>query len=49
MLKNWSHSAAVRVMIELATEDQMIVRRILPRELAGEAFESLDLQGKNGC
>ena len=49
MLKNWSPSAAVRVMTELATEDQMIVRRILPRELADEAFESLDLPGKNGC
>ena len=49
MLKNWSPSAVFRVMTELATEDQMIVRRILPRELADEAFESLDLPGKNGC
>jgi Mg/Co/Ni transporter MgtE len=49
MLMNWSPSAVVRVMTELATEDQMIVRRILPRELADEAFESLDLPNKNGC
>ena len=33
-------------MTELATEDQMIVLRILPRELAAEAFESLDLPGQ---
>jgi hypothetical protein len=43
MLKNWSPSALVRVMTGLATEDQLIVLRILPRELAAEAFESLDL------
>jgi Mg/Co/Ni transporter MgtE len=49
MFKNWSPSAVALVMTELATEDQMIVRRILPRELAAEAFESLDLPGKNGC
>jgi magnesium transporter len=49
MLKNWSPSAVVRLMTELDTEDQMIVRRILPCELAAEAFESLDLPGKNGC
>lgn len=46
MLKNWSPSVLVRVMTELATEDQMIVLRILPRELAAEAFESLDLPGQ---
>jgi hypothetical protein len=34
-------------MTELDTEDQMIVRPILPRELAAEAFESFDLPGKN--
>ena len=33
-------------MTELDTEGQMIVRRILPRELAAEAVESLDLPGK---
>jgi hypothetical protein len=49
MLKNWSPSALVQLMTELATDEQMIVRRILPRELAAEAFESLDLPGKNGC
>ena len=47
MLKNWSPSAVVRLMTELDTEDQMIVRPILPRELAAEAFESFDLPGKN--
>jgi hypothetical protein len=36
-------------MTELATEDEMIVLCILPHELAAEAFESLDLPGKNGC
>ena len=46
MLKNWSPSALVRVMTELAAEDQMIVLRILPRELAAEVFESLDLPGQ---
>ncbi len=49
MLMNWSPSALVQLMTELATDEQMIVRRILPRELAAEAFESLDLPGKNGC
>jgi magnesium transporter len=49
MLKNWSPSALVQLMTELATDEQMIVRRILPRELAAEAFESLDIPGKNGC
>jgi magnesium transporter len=49
MLKNWSPSALVQLMTELATDEQMIVLRILPRELAAEAFELLDLPGKNGC
>ena len=49
MFTNRPPSAVVRVMTELDTEDQMIVRRILPRELVAEAFESLDLPGKNGC
>ena len=43
MLKNWSPSALVQLMTERATEDQMIVLRILPRALAAEVFESLDL------
>lgn len=46
MFKNWFPSAVARVMTELDTEDQMIVCRILPRELAAEAVESLDLPGK---
>jgi magnesium transporter len=49
MFKNWFPSAVARVMTELDTEDQMIVRRILRRELVVEAFESLGLPGKNGC
>ena len=48
MLKNWPPSALVRVMTELATEDQLIVLRLLPRELAAEAFESLELPGQEG-
>lgn len=43
MLKNLSPWALVLVMTELATEDQVIILRILPRELAADAFESLDL------
>ncbi|MEO5956272.1 MAG: CBS domain-containing protein [Nitrospiraceae bacterium] len=35
-------------MTELATEDQLIVLRILPRELETEAFESLELPGQEG-
>jgi Mg/Co/Ni transporter MgtE len=49
MLKNLSPWALVLVKTGLSTEDQLIVLRILPRELAAEAFESLDLPGKNGC
>ena len=49
MLKNGPPSAVVWGMTELDTADQMIVRRILPRELAAEAFQSLDLPSKNGC
>lgn len=43
MLKNLSPWAIVLVMAELTTEDQLIVLRILPRELAADVFESLDL------
>ena len=43
MLKNWSPSAVVRLMTELAPDDQMIVLRMLPRELADDAFELLNL------
>jgi Mg/Co/Ni transporter MgtE len=46
MLKNRPPSALVPVMTELATEDQMIVLRILPRELAAEAFQSLISQAR---
>lgn len=42
-LKNWSPSALVQLVTELATDDQMIVLRILPRELTDEVVESLDL------
>jgi magnesium transporter len=43
VLKNLSPWALVLVMTELTTEDQLIVLRILPRELAADVFESLDL------
>jgi magnesium transporter len=43
MLKNLSPWALVLVMTGLATEDQVIILCILPRELAADAFESLDL------
>jgi magnesium transporter len=43
VLKNLSPWALVLVMAELTTEDQLIVLRILPRELAADVFESLDL------
>ena len=46
MLKNWSPSALTPVMTDLATEDQVIVLHILPRALAAEVFESLDLPGQ---
>ncbi len=45
-LKNWSPSAVVRVMDGLSTEDQMVLLRILPRELAAQVFELLDLPGQ---
>ncbi|MBU6482233.1 MAG: magnesium transporter [Nitrospirae bacterium] len=45
-LKNWSPSALVRVIADLSTEDQVIVFRILPRELAAEAFEWVDVSGQ---
>lgn len=44
-LKNWSPSALARVIADLSTDDQMIVLRILPRELAADTFELLDLAG----
>ena len=43
MLKNLSPWAIVLVMAELTTEDQLIILRVLPRELAADVFESLDL------
>ncbi len=42
-LKNWSPSAVVRALRGLSTEDQMVVLRILPRDLAAKVFELLDL------
>ncbi|MGH7257617.1 MAG: magnesium transporter, partial [Nitrospiraceae bacterium] len=45
-LKNWSPSAVRRAMDGLSTEDQMVVLRILPRELAAQVFELLDLPGQ---
>lgn len=45
-LKNWSPTAVVRAMDGLSIEDQMVVLRILPRELAAQVFELLDLPGQ---
>ncbi len=42
-LKNWSPSAIVRALLDLSTEDQMVVLRILPRDLAAKVFELLEL------
>lgn len=42
-LKNWSPSAVVRALRGLSTEDQMVVLRILPRDLAAKVFELLEL------
>ena len=44
-LKNWSPSALARVIADLSTDDEMIVLRILPWELAADTFELLDLAG----
>ena len=42
-LKNWSPSAVVRALHGLSTEDQMVVLRIFPRDLAAQVFELLEL------
>ncbi len=42
-LKNWSPSAVVRALHGLSIEDQMVVLRILPRDLAAQVFELLEL------
>lgn len=45
-LTNWSPSAVVRALQGLSTEDQMVVLRILPRDLAAKVFELLDLSAQ---
>ena len=45
-LKNWSPSAVVRAIDGLSIEDQMVVLRILPRDLTAEVFELLELHGQ---
>ncbi len=45
-LKNWSPSAVVRAIDGLSIEDQMVVLRILPRDLTAEVFEHLELHGQ---
>ena len=45
-LKNWSPSAVVRAMDGLSIEDQMVVLRILPRDLTADVFELLELPGQ---
>ena len=43
LLKNWSPVALASAIEDLATEDQVIVLRILPRDLAADVFEYLRL------
>lgn len=45
-LKNWSPPAVFRAMNGLSIEDQMVVLRVLPRELSAQVFELLDLAGQ---
>ena len=42
-LRNWSASAIVRIVEGLSIEDKMVVLRILPRDLAADVFELLNL------
>jgi magnesium transporter len=41
-LENWEPADVARLITSLPVEDQVIVFRILPRELAAGAFEYLD-------
>ena len=43
LLKNWAPPDVARLIKSLAIEDQVIVFRILPRQLASRAFEFLNL------
>jgi magnesium transporter len=42
-LENWEAADLARLMISLPIEDQVVVFRILPRGLAADVFEYLDL------
>jgi Mg/Co/Ni transporter MgtE len=42
-LENWEPADLASLIISLPVEDQVIVFRILPRELAADVFEYLDL------
>jgi len=42
-LKNWPSSDVARLIQPLSREDQLIILRVLPRDLATEVFEFLDL------
>jgi magnesium transporter len=42
-LRNWSASAIVHIVKGLLIEDKMVVLRILPRDLAADVFELLNL------
>ena len=46
LLKNWSPVALAGAIEDLATEDQVIVLRILPRDLAADVFEYLRLDAQ---
>ena len=46
LLKNWSPVALAGAIEDIATEDQVIVLRILPRDLAADVFEYLRLDAQ---
>src|SRR5688500_3767495 len=45
-LRNWSPSAAARILEGLSIEDKMVVLRILPRDLGADVCELLDLSSQ---
>ena len=45
-LKNWPSPDIARLIQPLSREDQLIILRVLPRDLAAEVFEFLDLDSQ---
>ena len=45
-LKNWAPHDLARLIQPLSREDQLIILRVLPRNLAAEVFEFLDLESQ---